>query len=94
MYGSHHQQQQKDCDFTPTMYRMPVPCPHRVALKESFPDLYLPDALPIADTGKRCHLHDGGLAAVRAAPSKGQRGSRRKAMATGLGMLHWWQGAG
>src|SRR5262245_19916425 len=56
-----------------------------IALKESSPDLYLPDALPITDTGKRCHLHDRGLAAV------GQRPRRANGLANEE-QWHWLSG--
>jgi hypothetical protein len=51
--------------------------------------LYLPKALAIADSGKRCHPHDCAPATDGTAPPKRQRSSGRSAIAMGLGMLHW-----
>ena len=52
--------------------------------------LYFSEALAVTDSGEYRHLHDCALATVRTAPSKRQRGSRRRAMAIAVGMLHWW----
>jgi hypothetical protein len=51
--------------------------------------LYLSNRVTVIDSGEYRHLHDRALATVRTTPPKRQWGSRRRAMAMALGMLHW-----
>jgi hypothetical protein len=49
--------------------------------------LYLCEGLAVTDSGKCRHHHDGTLATDGTTPPKRQWGSRRRAIAMGLGML-------
>jgi hypothetical protein len=52
--------------------------------------LYPSNRVTAADCGEGRHLHDCGLATAGTTPPQCQRGSRLAAVATCIGMPHWW----
>src|SRR5262245_45866112 len=52
--------------------------------------LYLSNRVTVTDCGEGRRLHDCSLATARTTPPQCQRGSRLGAVATCIGMLHWW----
>jgi hypothetical protein len=52
--------------------------------------LYLSNRVTVTDCGEGRHPHDCSLATARTTPPRCQRGSRLGAVATCIGMLHWW----